>query len=130
MYLAYLHLRGFEAQAPVLCMLPDKPDEFTVPSRIDSLQVTEAALYRLGPLESAKIEVDPNDGGLVIEPVRPAKLYLTPNLPQSPGMTAKRIKIFRKDTGDSSQMAFETQYLQDGVSKEEWLKWEPNKTVR
>ena len=55
MLLAYMHCFGTEANYPELCIVPDKPDQFSVPVRVDTLRVTDVAIYRMGPQEALNI---------------------------------------------------------------------------
>ena len=124
MLLAYMNCDP-QANFPDLCLIPDKPDQFSVPVRVDTLRVTEAAVFRLGPEEALTVEKDPEDGGLVLVPFFPAKLYLTPDLPQYPGMGVKKAKIFISRDG-----VYSIYYVQDKDAQGTWREWIPSRDKR
>lgn len=122
MLLTYLHCFGPEQQKPDLCIIPDKPDQFSVPVRIDSLINTEAAIHRLGPIEAITVEIDPSDKGIVIAPLKPAKFFLTPDVHDQPGVSVRKVKIFKGADG-----RYATFYLMDRHEEGQWQPWEPLK---
>ncbi len=79
-----------------LCIVPDKPDSLTVPTSIFMLGETPSAVFRLSGEEAFIANID-TDGGLIIQPLEPAGLYLTLNLAIRPGLRVKRIKLMRSD---------------------------------
>jgi hypothetical protein len=107
---------------PELCLVADKPDEFSVPVSIDSLIVTEAACIRLGPHEGVNVSKDPDDGGLVIDPINHAKLFITPSQPDLPGFRVLGIKMVKKPEG-----GYQTYFKQD---KPEWREWNALRDTR
>ena len=127
MYLAYQHCFGTESTQPELCLIPDKPDNFSCVVRIESLRETDCALIRLSPEESIKVEIDRSDGGMVIQAVKPGKLYVTPNLPQNPGIHVRKSKVI-KLADHTYEIWF--QHDKETSGEPEWTKWEPNRLVR
>ena len=125
MLLAYMHCPGAQSNFPELCLLADKPDQFSVPARVDTLRVTDAAVYRAGPEEALTVEKDPEDGGLILAPFYPAKLFLTPDLPQYPGFHVKKAKIFVSRDGQ-----YRVFYIQDKDSQNTWREWCPMRDKR
>ena len=120
MLLAYLHPFGPQANQPELCLIPTKPDMFSFPIRVETFCETHAAVYRLGPNEGVRIKTDENDSGIIIEPVPPSRLYLTPSQPDRPGFVVACCKVVV--TGDRQ---YETFYMQEGQLGS-WKKWYPN----
>jgi hypothetical protein len=120
MLLAYIHPFGPQASRPELCLIPSKPDMFSFPIRVESLCLTDAAVYRLGPTEGLRVKKDPGDQGVILEPVPPSRLYLTPSQPDRPGFIVAAAKIVV--LGDYQ---YETFYTQEGRPGE-WKKWFPN----
>ena len=90
---------------------------------IDFLFETEAAVFRIGPTEAIRVWFDSDDGGKIIEPVQPAKLFLTPSLPDRPGVSVKAVKILRSD--NDGHRAFFRQDRGPGA-EEEWKQFVPN----
>ncbi|MGI6524479.1 MAG: hypothetical protein ACOX2O_04175 [Bdellovibrionota bacterium] len=125
MLLAYMHCFGVESDCHDLCLVADKPDQFSCPVRVVTLRETTAAVYRLGPQECVNIDLDRNDNGLVITPLYPANLFLTPDLPTYPGMKTKKIKIFQNQNGD-----FTVYYLPEVDIDGSWKEWIPNREKR
>ncbi len=124
MLLAFMHT-SVEARSPELCLIPEKPDKFSVLARIETLRVTDAAVYRLSPEEAFTVERDEQDGGMVITPLHPARLFLTPNLPQYPGVQVKKVKILKDAEG-----RFRLQYQNEKDVQETWREWHPLKEKR
>lgn len=112
MLLCYMHRDGNEAK-PELCIITDKPDQFSRPVSIASLCTTEAASIRLGPNEGINVWFE-DDGGVVIEPVKPSRIFLTPNQPDLPGFQVARVKVVTTEQG------YRTFYQKDRV---EWRAW-------
>jgi hypothetical protein len=122
MLLAYVHCLGPEAPFPELCLIPERPDQFSYPVRVDALIQTDAAVVRLSCVEAVKVEIDPRDNGKIIEPVIPSKLYLTPSQPDRPGIVVRKVKVIKID-----QMHHRTYFL--GEAKDaDWKEWMPNKS--
>jgi len=120
MLLAYVHCFGVQSPAE-LCLVADRPDQFSVPVRVDLLEPTECAVLRLGPVESVTVRADATDNGLVIEPFFPAKLFLTPDLPQYPGVFVKRLKVIF--LGERRHRVFFQQEKDAGSG--DWREWSP-----
>jgi hypothetical protein len=122
MLLAYVHCFGSEADCPELCIVATKPDSFSVPVRIDSLVETEAGIYCLSLTEAMVVRKDPGDGGIILEPLRPTKLFLTPDLHDQPGLTVRKAKVVKK-----GERRYESFFLQERHAEGDWQKWEPLK---
>ena len=125
MLLAYIHCHG-SSEYPELCLLADKTDTFSCPVKITSLRETNAAVCRLGPEETIIVSFDNEDGGLVVAPLYPANIYLTPNLPTLPGIAAKKIKIFL----DKEKDDYVVYYLSDNDRDKTWKLWIPDREKR
>lgn len=120
MLLAYTHPFGPQEPSPELCLIPAKPDTFSYPIPVEFLVETHAAVYRLGPLEGVRVKRDPSDNGIILEPVPPSRLYLTPSQPDRPGFTVAVAKVVVHGDKD-----YETFYKQD-LKDTQWKKWFPN----
>ncbi len=101
-----------------LCLVPDKPDLLAKPIPIHALFPSRAGVVRVGPDESLMVVID-SDGALVVTAIMPASIYLTPNLPSSPGFRVKRIK-FTRNAGDAGE-EWQTFYDRDKGNWEEWV---------
>ena len=123
MMLAYVHCFGVEASAPELCLVADRPDQLSVPVRVDTLLETDCAVCRLSQLETFKVKFDPSDGSMIIDPVIPTKLNITPTYPDRPGIEVRRLKIIR--LGDRRYKTF---FMQEGRDAE-WRPWNPNESA-
>lgn len=126
MLLAYMYCHGCDSEYPELCLLADKIDAFSSPVKVSSLRETNAAVCRLGPEESIIVSFDNTDGGLVVSPLFPANIYLTPNLPTFPGTVAKKIKIFLNEGKDD----YVVYYLTDNDRDNTWKLWIPDREKR
>lgn len=79
-----------------LALIPDKSGVAPVP--IYTLPYTEAALC-FASQEEAFLVKPADEASLIVEAVKPAKLYLTPNRPEKPGFSVSRVKIGRLKDG-------------------------------
>lgn len=61
------------------------------------------------------MNIDKADGSLIISSIMPAAIYLTPNLPQTPGFKVRRIKVL---SGENGPRVF---YDRDKGSWDEWF---------
>ena len=86
------YISGLETN-PVLCLVADKPSDWSVPVKIDTVEITAASVLLISNEEGATVKKDPSENGIHIEAIRPAHLYLTPNLPERPGFSVAKVKI-------------------------------------
>lgn len=122
MMLCYLYRTGTEPE-PELCLIAEKLDQFSPPIAIESLKKTAAAVVRIGPLEAANISFDSSDGGLVVDPCLPSKLYLSPPQPDLPGFRVTRLKVVKVGGEERYQTFFQ-------LDKEEWKQFNPPRDCR
>lgn len=120
MLLAYAYCFGPTSGAPELCLIPSKPDQFSCIVRVHSLIPTTAAVLRFSPTEGMRVFADKDPSVLVIEPIIPTKLFLTPSQPDRPGLEIRQARIkYIDDT------RIEVEYKQ--TEKEpDWKPWLPN----
>ena len=93
MLLAYVPGFGQNGEQLELCLVADKADVLTRPILVGNLFPNPAGVIRVGPEEAAVINVDSQDGGMVISAMNPSAIYLTPNLPQTPGFKTRKVKV-------------------------------------
>ncbi len=101
-----------------LCIVPDKPDPLALPIRIDQLQPTHSAVFRVGQEEAMVVTVDERENAMIISALEPALVYLTPNLSAFPGMRARHLKITK--TGPGQYRPFHSK------DKTRWEEWTPS----
>ncbi|MCB0320280.1 MAG: hypothetical protein KDD60_05085 [Bdellovibrionales bacterium] len=122
MLLAFVHLSERE---PTLCLVAEKTDQFSKAVPIDALPITDCAVCRLGPYETVLTRQD-EEGWVVITPMDPSKLYLTPIQLDTPGLDVVRVRLRVNTEGQ-----YVTQFQQDkDVARSEWQDWNPNKRSR
>lgn len=124
MYLAYMLIPTSEGKEVQLCLVADKLDEHSPPVPVKMLVESHCALFRIGPIESVSVRRDEADDAMMIEPYTPAKLFLTANDPQFPGMTAAIVKIKPRNT------TFEISYQKLKDPSQPFKPWEPLKMLR
>lgn len=105
-------------QYPEPCLVADKPSAYSKPVPIRLLRTTQSAAFLVSNEEGILISIDPQDHGMIIEPMIPAKLYLTPNLPEKPGYSVNKIKIIEVSEN-------ELNVFYDRTSRG-WEPWTPN----
>ena len=98
MYFGYFFIESNTGSSAELALYPDKVTTDTQPIPISKLKITNCALIFIGSEETVKVDVDQR-GGTVITAVRPAKLYLTPNRPEKPGLSVNKICINQDQLG-------------------------------
>ena len=121
MFLAIVTVGEIESARPVLCIVPDKPDQFSSLVPVDSLIATDCAYHRVSPSESLTIWKDEGDGGMVMQANVPSKLFITPDIHDRPGLAVARLKILRVEGG------YQVSYIQESDPSNAWKEWNPNK---
>jgi len=119
MVLCFVAGLGINKNEIDLCIMPDKPDILSVPVRIKDMKETFAAFQRIGPDEGVTVTIDPQDYGIIVAAMTPASIFLTPNLPQSPGYRARKVKIFIEPGPNGN--TYRTLYEREGKDWEEWV---------
>ncbi len=120
MLVALCTLPGKEDELPRLCVIPDKLIPGVTSVNLEHVQVTESAIHYLSPDEGFVIR-SLEDGFKELEPLLPAVLYLTPNLPSRPGFSVSKVKF--KFIGDNRYQVFF-----DRAAKG-WEQWRPHLKV-
>lgn len=119
MYLAYCLIAESGTSSLRLCMVPDKPDEISIPIPVDRFINCEAAICRVGLGDSCTIKWLEEEQSFLIKSVSPSRMYLTPELPTKPGVWVTRIKV--KKQGAS----YTTLYGQERDEADQWKEWKP-----
>ena len=119
MLIALCTLPGKEDEYPRLCMVPDKLAPGVTPVNLRFAVATTAAVQFLSSDEGYIVR-QADSGFLEIEPLAPAILYLTPNLPSRPGFSVNKIQF--KILGDN-------RYEVNFDRGKGWEKWEPSVKV-
>lgn len=87
------YIGGIE-ENPLLALVADKPSPWSRPLPVDQLETTDCSVVLLSNQEGITVRPDEQQQQTkLIEPVRPSKLYLTPNLPEKPGFSVDKLKI-------------------------------------
>jgi len=102
---------------PQLCIVADRPSDYSVPIRVESLISTDCAIHLVSNFEGLLIESGELPQSVIISAVRPAKLYLSPNLPEKPGFSVDRVLIAASTSG-SFNVRFDR--------GRNWEDWRPN----
>jgi hypothetical protein len=110
-----------DGDQPELCIVANKESGFSVPVRISSLRITECAIHMVSAEEGITVARDTEkQGAIVISPIKPGKLYLTPNLPERPGYTVDRIRVTRVE---------ENKWAVEFDRERGWTPWTPNERI-
>ncbi len=116
MLVCYMPIQKGDEIELKLCLVADKPDVFSLPVEIDKLDLTGAAVLRVGPDEACVVLQDPADNQMIISAMIPARIYLTPNLSQFPGINTQHLKVVKYDDG-----SYRTYFSRDKIKWEEWV---------
>lgn len=122
MLLAFFHLTERE---PSLCLLAEKTDAFSRPVPVEALPITDSAVCRLGPYEAVLTKQD-SDGWVIISPMEPSKLLLTPQQLDTPGFQVARVRLRVTAEG-----GYRTEFQQEkDIERGDWHVWNPNARTR
>ncbi|MGI6680782.1 MAG: hypothetical protein ACOX3T_04785 [Bdellovibrionota bacterium] len=92
MLLAYTYNHKIKPDKPFLAIIPDRGlDKEAEPVPVDKLAISDAAVFYISNQEAVSVKTE--NGGLVIKPLAGQQLYITTNLSDRPGISAKEIKI-------------------------------------
>ena len=83
-----------------LCVMADKPDVSNKPIPVSMLPTSDFAVFFVSNTEGCMIKEDPSDRSLLITPLSPTKIYLTPDVPERPGYSADQVKIYPLGDGE------------------------------
>ncbi len=119
MLLAYINHGGAQSASQELCIIPDKLDPLSVPVPVTSIKETTAAVYRVGPGETFIARREPSDNSLVLDSLKPAKIFLTQDRSDQPGFSVQRLKILQSKDG------LVISYQREKSSDTSWIKWDP-----
>jgi len=114
-----------EQHYPELCIVADKPSELYKPIPIRLLRPTDCGVQLISNEEGIRVELDPSDNGIIITTIRPCKLYITPNLPEKPGMSVERIKAIPFEDGNY-KVLYAKATIGGAGSEKDWEEWNPN----
>jgi hypothetical protein len=120
MLFAYTNSLDPRASQLDLCIIPERIDPFSHPIKVSALQLTAHAVVRVSALEGIKVKQDQTDRGLIVEPISPAKIFLTPSQPDLPGIEVKSVKIIWYEDGNMRTYFFPL------TGSGTWREWKPN----
>ena len=101
MYFGYFISGAAGAQKVELAIASDRPSNTMAPIPMAALRPSQAGLYFMGLEESFRVSWEA-DNSIVISPVKPSKLYLTPNRPEKPGFAVSKIRVSIDQNGTES----------------------------
>lgn len=102
---------------PELCLVAEKPSAYSQPIPILTLLETDYAVHLVSNEEAVTVSRDSSDNAYIITVIRPAKLYLTPNLPERPGYSVNAVKV-----KPINEILFDVHFDRDRG----WENWHPN----
>ena len=115
-------LSGEEREKPELCILPDKNTALSRACRLKHLVETSYAVHMLSGEEGFTVQHE-EDGAIIVSPLSPVKLYITPNRPERPGFSVNAIKVkFSEKESDTPRVHFMRE-------RKGWEAWNPNVKV-
>ena len=122
MLLAFAVLPDSPEGRPELCLIPDKPDVNARFLRVDVMGPNPSAVYYVGPSEACNVEPESEPNTIIIRPVPPNVILLTPDFGGQPGQKAFKVKIVKLSHG-----GYQTFYARDNLDP--WRPWIPNKVA-
>lgn len=118
MLLAYTYNHNIRQDKPFLAIMPDLAiDRAALPVPVDKLAISDSAIFYVSNQEA--ICVKREDNGLVIRPLAGQHLYVTTNLSDRPGVSAKEIKI----TKEQGAAGYSSYYKKEKDNN--WIQWTP-----
>lgn len=118
MLIAYTNYHDPRSENLDLCLIPERPDQYAFPLKVSALRQVENAIIRVSALEGIKVKQE-GEATLIVTPVEPAPMFITPSYPDLPGI---RIKLAKFIFEPNIVRVFFT--LPAG--KAEWREWRPN----
>lgn len=98
MLLAYTYNYQIRPDKPFLAIMPDLGvDRNATPVPIDKLAISDAAIFYISNQEAVSVKKE--EGGLIIKPLAGQHLYITTNLSDRPGISAREIKVTKGQNG-------------------------------
>lgn len=119
MHLAYSYYPTASGPKCELCIVPDKPENWSLPFPVDLMLNNPAAFYFIGPGEGINVHEVPEENAKILEACPPAFFFITPNRADNPGVKATELKIIPQ--GDKQYSTF---YKRD--NKAEWKEFVSN----
>jgi len=123
MLFGYVPVQVDDQEEVRLCVLPSAPDIMSRPLRLDLIKPTKTAVYFLSPQEAVMSHWDEEKNALVVVSVIPSVIYLTPDLPDKPGIMARKLRIKENENGEVA-----VEYARK--VEEPWIAWDPLERVR
>ena len=118
MLLAYTYNYNIRQDKPFLAIMPDLAiDRLALPVPIDKLAISDVAIFYVSNQEAVTVRKE--DNGLVIQPLSGQNLYITTNLADRPGVSARELKIIR----DPKTSAYICNYKKEKDTT--WREWTP-----
>ncbi len=109
-------LESNTSSRPVLCVMAEKPSAFSTPILVDSLIQTTFGVHFVSLEEGMLVTRESGADAIIISPVAPARLYLTPNRPERPGFSVSKVRI--EKSGQD--------YIVNFDRERGWEPWTPN----
>ena len=123
MILAYVAFREGASEFARLAVVPEDQSRYATPVSVDLLFQSDSAVFWIGPKEAITVQLENDGASKVIRPVPPAKLFLTPDDPNRPGVRGTMARVDYPDDGP-----YRIWFKKDLTS--DWTSWEPLVQVR
>lgn len=120
MMLAHVPFSIGDTHYTELCLVPGDKDSFALPLRIRLLRPTASAVYYLGVKEAVSVILGEERGSIIIDPIKPTPIYLTPDTATQPGFRIGRLKIMAN--GED----YDVHYMPSDL-RGTWRRWEANR---
>ena len=100
MYFGYFLTGDANSHKAELCFCADKPGGVNSIVPISLLKQTSAGLFFVGLEECIRVEKD-DQGILIIQVIRPGKIFLNPNRPEKPGFAVSKVSVQANESGST-----------------------------
>lgn len=120
MLLAHVLFRDEQGPYTELCIVPEDSDKFSAAMPIRVLYPATDAVFYVGPKESLIVNDGPNPGSLILSPVTPAEIYITPNSGMQPGLRVHQLLLVPDEN------KYRTFYISQSTDNE-WREFTANK---
>lgn len=117
MYFGYFLTNEATSPKAELCFCADRPGGVNSIVPVSLLRQTNSGLFFVGLEECIRVEKD-SQGILIVQVLRPGKIFMNPNRPEKPGFAVNKISV---QTSDSGQIV--VHYDRD----KGWEEFTPNK---
>ena len=122
MILAHVPFSLGDTHYTELCLVPGDKDQFASAFRVRLLRPTASGVYYISLKEAVSVIQGEEKGSIIIDPIKPSSIYLTPDTATQPGFRIGRLKLIVNATGEDYNV-----FYMPSDMRGSWRQWEANR---